>query len=182
MDVENSNRSDVRCRRPLKRLPYIVNNNIFSMETYFVWFSALIFLTELVTGKLTPWNESISWRTIFCLHLRTCAERLTCWLSFWFAAFVFVAFRSLLSGLLHTRERSAMGADYVCNNFPSSHDLSALFAAHDEDSEGSGDSGACCSFVLNGDSLQVRTFLWRIWMAFLSSVELQVSQYFAESG
>ncbi|CAD7080622.1 unnamed protein product [Hermetia illucens] len=49
MDVENSNRSDVRCRRPLKRLPYIVNNNIFSMETYFVWFSALIFLTELVT-------------------------------------------------------------------------------------------------------------------------------------
>lgn len=78
MDVENSNRSDVRCRRPLKRLPYIVNNNIFSMETYFVWFSALIFLTELVTGKLTPRNESISWPTIFCLHLRTCAERLTC--------------------------------------------------------------------------------------------------------
>lgn len=46
MDVRpTSNKYDNNAQFP-------INSKQFSFETYFVWFSALIFLTEIITGKL----------------------------------------------------------------------------------------------------------------------------------
>lgn len=51
MDVINSNTSDSIAKKKLKRTRLNTKIKQFSIEIYFMWFSALIFLAETFLGK-----------------------------------------------------------------------------------------------------------------------------------
>lgn len=52
MDVMNSNASDRVNKKKFKSPACNSNISRFSLEIYFIWFGALIFLTETFIGKL----------------------------------------------------------------------------------------------------------------------------------
>lgn len=54
MDVGNLNGPDRNAKKKLKKSVCNANISQFSIETYFVWFSIIIFITELIVGKLFP--------------------------------------------------------------------------------------------------------------------------------
>lgn len=51
MDVINSNKTDIVHRKKHKRPNINTKIKHFSIEIYFMWFSALIFLAETLVGK-----------------------------------------------------------------------------------------------------------------------------------
>lgn len=51
MDVMNSNAADRPNQKKIKRSTLNTKIKQFSIEIYFMWFSALIFLTETIVGK-----------------------------------------------------------------------------------------------------------------------------------
>lgn len=66
MDVMNSNVADRINQKKIKRSTLNAKIKQFSIEIYFMWFSALIFLTETVVGKFQKKKQQKFDIVFFC--------------------------------------------------------------------------------------------------------------------